>query len=42
MTPFAHDIADKAVLEEGAVFAPKFDANGLVTAVVTDAATACC
>ena len=30
--------ADKKVLEEGAVFTPRFDANGLVTAVVTDAA----
>ena len=28
---------DKAVLEEGAVFTPRFDANGLVTAVATDA-----
>ena len=28
---------DKATLEEGAVFSPRFDANGLVTAVVTDA-----
>jgi len=29
--------ADKAVLEEGAAFSPRFDANGLITAVVTDA-----
>ena len=29
--------ADKALLEEGLAFTPKFDANGLVTAVVTDA-----
>ncbi len=29
--------ADKAVLEEGAAFTPRFDAAGLVTAVVTDA-----
>ncbi len=29
--------ADTAVLEEGAVFSPRFDAAGLVTAVVTDA-----
>ncbi|RST86420.1 phosphoribosyl-AMP cyclohydrolase [Aquibium carbonis] len=29
--------ADKAALEEGAVFTPRFDAAGLVTAVVTDA-----
>jgi phosphoribosyl-AMP cyclohydrolase len=28
---------DKAVLEEGAVFTPRFDASGLITAVVTDA-----
>jgi phosphoribosyl-AMP cyclohydrolase len=30
--------ADKKDLEAGAVFSPRFDANGLVTAVVTDAA----
>ena len=29
---------DKAVLEEGAAFSPKFDAQGLITAIVTDAA----
>jgi phosphoribosyl-AMP cyclohydrolase len=29
--------ADKALLEEGLAFTPKFDAHGLVTAVVTDA-----
>lgn len=29
--------ADKAALEEGAAFTPRFDAAGLVTAVVTDA-----
>jgi phosphoribosyl-AMP cyclohydrolase len=28
---------DKAALEEGAAFSPRFDASGLVTAVVTDA-----
>lgn len=28
---------DKAALEEGSSFTPKFDANGLITAVVTDA-----
>lgn len=28
---------DKQTLEEGDVFSPSFDANGLVTAVVTDA-----
>lgn len=27
---------DKAVLEEGTAFTPKFDSSGLVTAVVTD------
>lgn len=34
---FAEPSPDKAALEEGTVFSPKFDANGLVTAVVTDA-----
>ena len=29
--------ADKKALEEGAEFTPRFDASGLVTAVVTDA-----
>lgn len=29
--------AGKKALEEGTVFSPRFDANGLVTAVVTDA-----
>ena len=28
---------DKKTLEEGSVLAPQFDANGLITAVVTDA-----
>lgn len=28
---------DKAELEDGSAFSPKFDANGLVTAIVTDA-----
>ena len=28
--------ADKQALEEGSVFTPKFDANGLITAVITD------
>lgn len=28
---------DKQILEEGTVFTPKFDAHGLITAVVTDA-----
>lgn len=30
--------SDKKQLEEGVAFSPRFDANGLVTAVVTDAA----
>ena len=30
-------VSDKAKLEDGAVLAPRFDAAGLVTAVVTDA-----
>jgi len=34
---FAPPSADKAELEEGTLFTPRFDANGLVTAVVTDA-----
>ena len=34
---FPSPSADKAVLEEGAVFTPRFDRDGLVTAVVTDA-----
>jgi phosphoribosyl-AMP cyclohydrolase len=29
--------ADKKALEEGSIFSPRFDASGLVTAVVTDA-----
>lgn len=29
--------AEKHTLEEGSAFTPKFDANGLITAVVTDA-----
>ena len=29
--------SDKSDLEEGSAFTPRFDANGLVTAVVTDA-----
>lgn len=35
---FAPAPADKATLEEGSAFSPRFDASGLVTAVVTDAA----
>lgn len=34
---FAPPPADKHALEENGRFTPKFDANGLVTAVVTDA-----
>jgi len=34
---FAAPSADKTDLEEGAVFTPKFDAHGLLAAVVTDA-----
>jgi phosphoribosyl-AMP cyclohydrolase len=34
---FPEPSADKAVLEEGAVFSPRFDACGLITAVVADA-----
>lgn len=37
MTAFPEPSADKKSLEEGSVFSPRFDANGLVTAVVTDA-----
>lgn len=33
---FKKPSGDKAVLEEGAVLSPRFDANGLVTAVVAD------
>ena len=32
-------IDDKALCEEGTVFAPRFDANGLITAVTVDADT---
>lgn len=37
MPAFQNPPTDKAVLEEGAAFTPKFDPNGLLTAVVTDA-----
>lgn len=37
MPAFQNPPSDKAALEEGAAFTPKFDANGLLTAVVTDA-----
>jgi phosphoribosyl-AMP cyclohydrolase len=33
---FADSPTDKQALEEGQILAPRFDANGLVTAVVTD------
>jgi phosphoribosyl-AMP cyclohydrolase len=36
-TSFPAPPADKAVLETGTALAPRFDASGLVTAVVTDA-----
>ena len=35
---FTAPASDKAVLEEGAAFTPKFGADGLITAVVSDAA----
>lgn len=34
---FPQASSDKRALEEGEAFTPRFDANGLVTAVVTDA-----
>ena len=34
---FAAPPTDKTTLEEGAAFSPKFDASGLITAVVADA-----
>lgn len=34
---FPEPASDKTAHEEGSVFSPRFDANGLVTAVVTDA-----
>ncbi len=37
--PFPQASAAKPDLEEGAVFTPRFDAKGLVTAVTTDAET---
>lgn len=36
-TRFSPAPADKHRLEEGAEFTPRFDANGLVTAIITDA-----
>lgn len=35
---FSEASNDKRALEEGELFSPRFDVNGLVTAVVTDAA----
>lgn len=35
---FTNPPAEKKALEEGVAFSPRFDAHGLVTAVVTDAA----
>jgi phosphoribosyl-AMP cyclohydrolase len=35
---FPSPSADKAALEEGAAFSPRFDAHGLITVIVTDAA----
>ena len=37
MNPFPTPSSDKKELEEGTAFTPKFDAHGLITAVVTDA-----
>jgi phosphoribosyl-AMP cyclohydrolase len=37
MNPFPTPSSDKKELEEGNAFSPKFDAHGLITAVVTDA-----
>jgi phosphoribosyl-AMP cyclohydrolase len=34
---FPEPSTDKAALEEGTAFSPRFDAHGLITAVVTDA-----
>lgn len=37
ITTFPEPPADKKALEEGLVFSPRFDAGGLITAIVTDA-----
>lgn len=37
MTSFQAQSSDKKIVEEGPIFAPRFDANGLITAIVTDA-----
>jgi phosphoribosyl-AMP cyclohydrolase len=36
MTSFPAQSSDKKIVEEGAIFAPRFDAHGLITAIVTD------
>lgn len=35
-TRFPSPPSDKSLLEEGSAFTPRFDANGLITAIVTD------
>lgn len=37
MSEFPSPAADKQILEEGTVFSPRFDTDGLITAVITDA-----
>lgn len=37
MSIFPAQSSDKKAIEEGAVFMPRFDSSGLITAVVTDA-----
>jgi phosphoribosyl-AMP cyclohydrolase len=37
LTEFPLPSADKAALEENTIFSPRFDAQGLITAAVTDA-----
>ncbi len=37
LSPFSPPSTDKRALEQGTAFTPRFDANGLITAVVTDA-----
>ncbi len=37
MSIFPAQPSDKKAIEEGTVFMPRFDASGLITAVVTDA-----
>ena len=38
-TPAFPTVSDKTALERGAVLAPRFDANGLIACVATDATT---